>query len=128
MPSGPVRKTLWLACNKPPACRALDLLLAVAYASQEGLQHILQAGVMAVVVNAVAIYTQSLKQVAALQHNADSDTDDEPSSSGLHRSAITPTAVLTALSLCEVSWKSSIREVLIMTRHVLAKLDSSSSE
>ncbi|KAA6427558.1 MAG: hypothetical protein FRX49_02221 [Trebouxia sp. A1-2] len=61
---------IWIAENTLNATlfeRCLDLLLAVAYKREETLQHMLEAGIMPVIINALKACTCGLQQGAALQ-------------------------------------------------------------
>lgn len=88
-------------------CRSLDLLLAIACDSDDALQQMLEAGAMPVIINAITSYAESVKKASALQPSADRearDAADGPSSSNneVFSSVPTPSAVLAALSLCQV--------------------------
>ena len=91
----------------PAVCRSLDLLLALACDSDQALQQMLEAGTMPVILNTIASYAGSVQRSSALQLNADSEageTGDGPSisNSKVVGSVPTPSAVLAALSLCQV--------------------------
>lgn len=68
----------------------------------------LEAGTMPVIITAITAYADSVGRASALQRNADSEAEDAgdgPSSSNndVFSFVPTPSAVLTALSLCQVS-------------------------
>ena len=70
----------------------------------------LEAGAMPVVMNAITSYAESVKKASALQPSADSgacEAADGPSSSNSEVCSCvpTPSAVLAALSLCQVRLK-----------------------
>lgn len=81
-------------------CRCLDLLLAVAYKREETLQHMLEAGIMPVIINALKACTCGLQQGAALQPGAQDPPDSNHDTSG---PAPTHAAALAALTICEVT-------------------------
>lgn len=94
-------------CHNPPVCRAVDLLLALADNSDQALQQVLEAGAMPVIVTVITAYADSVKRSSALQPDADAETGeaiDAPSSRTPEAPSFipTPTAVLSALSLCQV--------------------------
>ena len=81
-------------------------MLAIACDSDQALQQMLTAGTMPVIINAITSYAESVQRASALQLCADSEvgeTGDGPSSSNEVVSSVsTPSAVLAALSLCQV--------------------------
>ena len=91
----------------PAVCRSLDLLLAIACDNDQALQQMLAAGTMPVILNTIAAYAESVHRASALQLSADSEvgeTDDGPHHSNDEVASFvpTPSAVLAALSLCQV--------------------------
>ena len=92
-----------LAFQQPVTCRSLDLLLAIAYQSDEALMRVLEAGIMPVIITVVTAYAESIETASALQPDADSEQDECPSSSDIGKCCHSPSAVLSALSLREVS-------------------------
>ena len=89
-------------------CRAMDLLLALAYTSDQALQQVLEAGAMPVIISTSTAYADSVKRDSALQPDANTEpgeTSDGPNdaTSDTFSFVPTPNAVLAALSLCQVS-------------------------
>ncbi|KAL3149295.1 hypothetical protein ABBQ32_002108 [Trebouxia sp. C0010 RCD-2024] len=89
------------------ACRAMNLLLALAYTSDQALRQVLAAGAMPVIISMITAYADAVKRGSALQLDADTEPGEAsagPSSANLDTFTFvpTPTAVLTALFLCQV--------------------------
>ncbi len=93
------------ACQHLCSCRCLDLLLAFAHKHDQTLQKVLEAGILPVVVNAVKGHIHSMQKDAALQLDAEESADSGGNSDDVTPSpAPTHSAVLAALSLCEVCY------------------------
>lgn len=85
----------------------MDLLLALAYTSDQALQQVLAAGAMPVIISVVTAYADTVKRGSALQPDAATEPGEPssgPSSSKpeTFRFVPAPNAVLAALSLCQV--------------------------
>ncbi|KAL3133077.1 hypothetical protein ABBQ38_006979 [Trebouxia sp. C0009 RCD-2024] len=101
---------VWIADNTLNATlleRAMDLLLALAYTSDQALQQVLAAGAMPVIISVVTAYADTVKRGSALQPDAATEPGEPssgPSSSKpeTFRFVPAPNAVLAALSLCQV--------------------------
>lgn len=85
----------------------MNLLLALAYTSDQALRQVLAAGAMPVIISMITAYADAVKRGSALQLDADTEPGEAsagPSSANLDTFTFvpTPTAVLTALFLCQV--------------------------
>ena len=91
----------------------------MAYESADASMRVLDAGIMPMVLDVVTAYAESMKRASALQPDADSEQDDCPSSSHSDKLCHSSSAVLSALSLCEVS---SLLELFISLASFCMKL------